>query len=314
MFSQDFYNLENAPTTTVDHLCVDYVELLCLAHIDRAVSRASAIDRFHDAGRRFMEEEELVAEDWFRQLEFRKETFREFYPFSLTPDLKELYRESTITPKHKLYIFYLLSSNLRHFPSKTNKKTQTLMGNYFERASVFALEHYLAPGCKAYLFGKNPLNSGPYTGTLWDRIEKFSEDIGDKPRHSKSHYPSDKEGERGLDVVGWRPFRDKNQGLLIVCGQCACGYEDWEDKQLTLHAVRWKSHIIFTASPVNMVFIPHCFRQSNGEWHDVTRINDSILIDRLRLVHLLEGRCDSLVDELPYDVVDRVIEYIESLV
>ncbi len=338
-------NLENPPVSTNEYLSSDYIELLCLTSVDGILSKEQVAARIFklddiDADAEALEEEaiqeedELLhvdneadylpepkhrlserkamqADDWFSQLEFRAGVYGDFYPFNLSNDKDSLSRTEEISLKNKLYIYLLLASNLRYFP----KREQTRLANYFEIASVEALKQYLSPVSEVYLFGNNPLNRGRYSGSLWERIMRFSGDIGDKPRREQKYYPSKNRGERGLDVVGWLPLPDKREGILVVTGQCACGEEkDWEDKQLTSHRVRWESHINFTAKPINSIFIPHSFRSSDGEWFNVTRINDSILFDRLRLIHLLDDVCDTLGDKLPYDIVDQVLKFEESLV
>lgn len=338
-------DLEKPPVSTNEYLSADYIELLCLISIDGIKSKeqvASRIFKLDDVNAdsedlreeaeieesevlhvddeakhlaplrsRLSEKKEKQAVDWFAQLEFRVGVYEDFYPFYLSKDKGILSRKEEITQKNRLYIYLLLASNLDYF----SKAIQIRLANHFEIASITALKQYLSPLSEVYLFGNNPLNKGRYSGSLWERIVRFSNDIGDRPRREQRYYPSTRQGERGLDVVGWIPLADKREGLFVVTGQCACGPEkNWEDKQLTSHPVRWNTHINFTATPINTIFIPHSFRHSNGEWYDITRINDSVLFDRLRLIYLLNNVYNSLDDKLPYDIVDQVINTKESLV
>lgn len=337
-------DLEKPPIVTNEYLSADYIELLCLTNIDGVISKEQVASRIFklkdidsdlDELQKEAESEELdllhldtneeilpnpkyplnekqqrQTVDWFDQLEFRENNFSNFYPFYLSEDKGLLHQCNEISSQKKLYIFLLLASNLRCF----SKQDQTRLANYFEIVCVAALKQYLSSASQVHLFGHNPLNDGRYSGSLWERIVRFATDIGDEPRRTERYYPSGKRGERGLDVVGWLPFSDNSEGLLVVTGQSACSPDDWEDKQLTSHSARWKTHINFTVEPTNTVFIPHSYRQSNGEWYDVTRINDSILLDRLRLVNLLSESIEQLDEEFPHDLVEQLISLEESVV
>jgi hypothetical protein len=252
---------------------------------------------------------ESKVQDWFLHLDWRSSAFADFYPFVVSRDGWEIERKSEISAKQKFYIFLLLASNLKYFTSPAIRNKLT---THFEVASTQALNRYLAPSGSAFMFGKNQLNTGRYSGTLWDRIQRLAHDVGDQPRLTQAAYPSNKQGERGMDVVGWVPHRDRLPGCIIITGQCACSYEEWSDKQLTSHRTRWKNHILFTVEPINSAFIPHCFRSASGSWYDPTQINDSILFDRLRLVNLIGDEYDDLSNILPRDVVDRVLQTVET--
>lgn len=345
MARKSLIDLSKPPKMAVHHLCADYAELLCLVNQDQMVSQSYVLDRIHDSrdlnfeytemveelvpeysdlegsetdweeeGSRIAEVDDAVAarvQDWFQHLQWRSNAFAHVYPFHVSHDGWEITRKSDVSPQQKLYIFLLLASNLRYInnPTILNK-----LATHFEVASTLALNEYLSPSGSAFMFGLNQLNTGPYNGTLWDRINRLAHDIGDQPNLNHQAHLSNKQGERGMDVVGWIPLKDRSPGCIIVTGQCACGYENWSDKQLTSHSTRWKNYILFTVQPINSAFIPHCFRNASGSWYDPTQINDSILFDRLRITSLIGDRRQDLSNKLPYDVVDRVLQTVETAV
>ncbi len=90
-------------------------------------------------------------------------------------------------------------------------------------------------------------------------------------------------------------------------GQCACSADDWENKQFESHYLTWRNRINFMHRPANFVFVPICFRDSNGNWFDKDKIHDSILIDRLRICALLSDVSPPDVDF--YEPVEAFYKY-----
>lgn len=91
-------------------------------------------------------------------------------------------------------------------------------------------------------------------------------------------------------------------------GQCACSDDEWPQKQHSSSAQHWDDVIKFKVPPVNITFIPFCYRLNTGDWHTDSKIEKgTILVDRLRLTKLL-GECCRSLEWLPhYDLVNKAI-------
>jgi hypothetical protein len=173
-------------------------------------------------------------------------------------------------------------------------------------------QNYLPSNAKVYVFGKNRYNQGRYTGKLWYKINKLAEDIGEGVRANEDNFSPYNTGDHGLDIVGWIPFDKNTPGFITVFGQCACTPK-WVDKQHETKSDRWTPVISFTAYPNNMIFIPYCFRNEFGKWHNKTCIHKSIVIDRLRFNKLLAKKEKQVHLALPHDFINPFLEQHEEL-
>ena len=317
--------LDQPPIQTDPYLLADYVEVLCLVNPDWTISQAEVLGRFQKdadlvAESDFAEQEgETEAEkddrnnrkikDAFRQMRYRVGAFGDSYPFRLSEESGVLFRHKDITYRHKLYIFLLISSNLRFFSrSERNKITSG-----FEAVSSIALKSYLIEKAQVHIFGKNILGEDSrYKGKKLEKIKLLAQDLREQTTfQSEEQFSEHDTGDAGLDIVAWVPIGDDAQSFLIILAQCACTL-NWVTKQYSASYDSWSPFIRFTARPNNMIFIPFCFRGANGGWYQYHDVKKSILVDRLRLIKLLENY-DNRLHGLPYNIVKRAIDFEESL-
>ena len=310
------------------HIWADWVELLCLVNMDREVSVEWVLDRIserRDLGE--VEEPDPVPTSsdetaelhdryvrevyqWFEHLAYRAGEFEAFYPFELGEGTLRCKDGIDDDPRCRLYVFLLLASCLKYI----TKSCENWLANRFEIASLVALKSYLPTAGTLRLFGTNPLNSGSYGVMFRHRLELLAKELGERISSRSEGENLNHSGDGGLDVVGWVPFGDKAPGSLLLFGQCACG-KGWEGKEFEAHARKWEKYISFTVPPSNVVFVPYCFRRADGRWHEQLAISDSILIDRVRMVHLLQDKLRLLGRIHPYDeLVSEVLQYVEPLV
>jgi hypothetical protein len=320
----NFFLLEKAPSRGDIHLWADYAELCCLSDPDRQFSKADLLGYirkrrdfrmgFEDIGGEDSEDETVEseapsdvraatrAEDLFKHLEYRIGAFKEFYPFYVSHNGDILYRRKRLNAKQKLYIFFLLAANTRNISSKRHRNQFT---NAFETACVVALKAY-SPAAQVHLFGTNSLKEGRYKiALLIDRIKLLAGDIRDDFIGKADGYNNT--GDNGLDIVAWIPFKDKARGQLLVFGQCACSYEEWADKQAASSFMHWGSTLRFMVPPSNVMFMPFCYRSNLGEWYKEDKIDQTILLDRLRLLKLLHIRHTKL-KHLPHDLINEALK------
>ncbi len=322
-----FLSLEKLPDSSGIHLWADYLELRCLTNSDLAVSksdlqtyvrkRSDLRKGLEDYGDELGPETGLnklpidikkaaQAEDLFKHLGYRASAFADFYPFTLSNHGDILLRRPHLTKKHKLYLFFLLSSNLKHISDKRHRNRFT---DAFEIASLVALKGYLPQTAEVYLFGTNSLKKKKerYAVLLLERIKRLAADLKEDFIGDESDFAANNNGDNGLDVVGWIPMGDDVGGFIIVFGQCSCSDEEWPKKQASSSPAHWRKTIKFLAPPNNMIFIPFCYRRDKGEWHREITIDDTIVIDRLRLVKLLETSYHSLKN-LPFELINRALD------
>ena len=304
----------------------DFIELLCMLNADREFSKADVIDRIkerRDLGE-WLEDDSalgttatekkdvhaLRATNFFTHLQYREGAFGEFYPFEVSRDGSLISMKGGLTRDQKLYLFLLAASNLRYIRADYRVTLTTS----FETVSHQALKRLLPDHAEVHIFGANELRTGRYTGNKWAKINLLAEDIRESVKVKERHYMSNDMGDQGLDLVAWIPFEDKAQGLFLAFAQCACTSDEWSRKQSSSSAAAWNSTLTFMVFPLNLAFIPIAFRDSSGDWHQPQKIHDSIVIDRVRLLHLLRGRTKFFETDPSYKLVEEIMREREALV
>lgn len=300
------------------YLMADYVELLCLVNTDHEISIDEVIKRVYHSVELETERETEINEgaiveelpcefkdnqskagvDWMRQLSYREASFNDYYPFHFDSD--KLLLKTDLSSRQKTYIYLLICSCLRVI----KRPFRLSLTSNFELISSKALEAYL-PGFSVHLFGKSTCGRPRYSTKLVEAIKKLSDDLRERNICRTETIGDKNTGDGGLDIVAWRhTFNEEYaRGSIICFAQCACSPEDWKNKQHESHNVRWRHKIDFMHPPVNLMFIPICFRDSTGKWFNDNDIEDCILFDRLRICHLFN---DISIPEVNFDEVVNV--------
>lgn len=318
----------------------DYIELLCLANLDEELSQDDIIDRLGERERdlcegdikeieelRILEEEQgqlatrraeiddtwkTRVEDWFRLLRVRSSLYGESYPFVITEN--EIKKKADFTNTHKIYIYLLICSNLYLLDSAT----RTIFANCFELVSHQALKNLLPDNSFVHLFGSNPLNDkGRYKNglSLWNKIHRLAEDLREDVNNKikQKDFPATNKGDDGLDLVAWLDTGDALPSMNVFFGQCACT-TDWISKQHASHYSSWVGKINFTNHTNNIIFIPFCYRGTDGKWFKPSDIRLSFLIDRKRLIYYLGDRYEAFKKLPSAQIIERIIALKEDVV
>lgn len=315
--------LNDRPRQSDPHIQADYIELLCLVSLDKAISKADILGDYQaeaDLDMNLAAEDESTdtepaavsdrrlqrINELFEQFIFRSVAFGEFYPFEITGNqsvLKLRDQTSQVSQKQMLYIFLLVASSLRVF----DKATEQIITSSFEAVSLSALKSYLPSNARVKLFGKSSLEKQEQAPTkLIEKIRKLAEEIRETLAVDlEKEFKKSNTGDGGLDIVGWLPIGDEAPGFILLFGQCACTL-DWVTKQHSSSYDTWRNIINFTVPPNNIVFIPFCFRDAGGVWLRKIDIHSSILFDRLRIVNLLRMQ-DGALENLPNSIVEEVL-------
>ena len=222
------------------HHWEDWVELCCIANMDGEVDVAGISDRLRedrdtrnedepdeddevddssDEAEGAMEDDKHYrrVKDWFVSLANRARMLGDDYPFELNAENSKLKLSATITPAHRLYVALLMMANLHYFGDSQSDLTSS-----FETIGVSVFRWLLPSHADVHRFGKGPDNKGRYTGHIWKKITKLADDLSCEPKCTKDDFAANDNGDGGLDLVGWVPWKDAAPGHLAILGQCAC--------------------------------------------------------------------------------------------
>ncbi len=289
-------NLKSIPKLSDKNEFTDYLEIRCLLKSDGCITLGDTVDLlFDDELGELREDEEDENEKEDKRVQKVREIFNftinrqniytDYYPF-ITVKSNTLTVKQNLTRKQFLYIALLLSSNLSYVKGNIHAITHS-----FENLS-FMLFKLLFPKnlrktqkTEAYLFGAG--GNSIFKGTLFTKIQTLTDKLNLKTAayFKKEEFDKNNVGDGGLDLVGWYRFADKSEGTLMIFGQCACG-ENWIDKQLESHSVRWNNWIAFLNTPTNVLFTPRHYRKTDGHWLKTTTLRDTVVLDRLRIIDL----------------------------
>ena len=329
--SSSLIKLHKLPDVKFDeHAWVDFIELMCLLSPDQEVNQTDILERFRrgkelgegvvpDSTEEEETDEHSVPEgsdkdlqwmhDLFAHLRYREEAFAASYPFTVSDDGSTLFVRKPLTVRQKSYLSLLLSANTGYVTKGASKLTSS-----FEIISKAAMKQLLPSAARVHVFGSNSAHrASRYQGTVLAKIRKLAHDLHENPKATESDFPPTSTGDEGLDVVGWVPFPDSAPGALLLFAQCACSKDDWVSKQSSSSPLAWSNKIDFTVRPSNVAFIPICFRKADGSWHKRTDIYESIIVDRLRLLHLLRDNINIFKRQRSYDVVQAAIRQREPV-
>lgn len=307
----------------------DYIELLVLLQTDRKLSVESIKDRLIDENGGDVKKAlkqlnpvankvrtpliDKIAEDQFEDdsdpedeqriktallgvidyIKSRKSIVYNYYPF----EIDNKYSVSVIanlTNKHKIYLILLLSSLIRIFNRQGGYSYR--ITHLFERLCeqpFIVLTPQLA--VREFFGAGGPASEDPNqrNGTFYQKVSRLAQSLSLHlhPNFTEAAAGVHNVGDGGLDWVSYMPFADNLHTMPTFFAQCACG-NDWEDKLFDANKAKWHQFILFNYDYKLYHFIPKSFRGLNNEWKNNIAIHSAILIDRFRLIELLEKSID----------------------
>lgn len=272
----------NKPRDSDIHTLADFAELLCLLTQDRICSRETIADQIKDVGDSKISDSAL--DDCFSHLEWRAKSFEGFYPFSIDKSSKTFSAPEELDHSFHLYTLLLLCANL---PFLDDRSTIT---DAFERIALIALERSWPSNSSILPFGKNETT---YTGKKSERINKLATDIGGFGLCNDDTFRGRDSGDGGIDLVAWMGLDEyEARNIPSALGQCACSRTDWVSKQTEISRDRLNMMIHPTHPWMQLIFIPHCFRNNHGGWAVDGEIAATIIYDRLRIIKKIGGDLD----------------------
>jgi hypothetical protein len=240
----------------------------------RPVDSASPADRRH-----------VLAADIVRVLEWRAEAFGEDYPFLFLgerPEDLSLVRRPELSERHYVYLFLLMCAS---FPLLESKADEAVFSYPFERFAALALKR-IFPAAEVRIFGTSERDDEVPTA-LGERIEYLARVLRGRTGTDVAHISRSNTGDGGLDVFVHTDLGDTQEGRFVVFGQAACT-DDWVRKQSSASAHAWRNTLILQVPQVSVCAIPMSFRRSGGDWHDLMKLQDSLILDRSRLMHVVQ--------------------------
>lgn len=153
----------------------------------------------------------------------------------------------------------------------------------FEEFVALALKDYLGEPAEAIPFGWPSKFGRPQEFPL--AIDWLAEKLGLK-LGSAFRPPRRKDG--GVDVVAWKPFKDRRSGFPIYLIQCTL-QKEFVSKSRDIDLRIWAGWLEMDHDPVSILAIPRSIAPGES-WNEITA--NSIIFDRFRLA-------ESFKDPLP---------------
>jgi len=314
----------------LDHLYIDYIELVALFSNKVYVTKDDILNRIQDDGESTIDDvisneasddeiegdlfdnsntskrndiKERWADNLFKVLEDRASIFGENYPFLFSNHTGLILKEN-IKEKQEVYLFLLISSNLDLF-----KKVAPDLTTDFEEVSFLILKNFL-PNAEVRKFGKK----SEYEGNAKAKIRTLAKEMKlEVNEYSLENISDQNNQERGLDIIAWVPFADNCPNIITILGQCACS-KDWPKKY---HDTQRFSNYMkyFRQKPIHAMFIPYSLicRNSDRFYRSDDIERNTIMFERNRIVNLFNNHAE--FGALPSKkIIDKCVNYFEDLV
>ena len=109
--------------------------------------------------------------------------------------------------------------------------------------------------------------------------------------------------------MSYQDLYDNNPFIPISFAQCACSYEEWSDKQHSVHIDKWRKRIEGLAPYIQFTFVPFYCRDAGGAFENKTNIS-SCLIDRYRILEIASRHPYIIEAFTKHPINDIVKQYI----
>ena len=280
------------PTDTDDEVALaDWLEATMLverrSYIPRARIRKYIKSLFAE------DQPDIVVEVLLREIGRRRRYCASAYPFEQEDSGVKYTQSKEGTP----YLFMLCISVSRPY---RDEHRQSDTDQLFDSLVLDALKKYLGTGSDGVRFGAPASGKRPPNfrdGIYW-LAQKMNLPTGrGSPRKTA--------GDGGLDVIVWRPFRDRRSGYLVLLAQCTV-QRDWVSKAKDLTEDIWRGWIDLGKDPHLILAIPFVIQRNYDKWDDLRRLVHTLL-DRLRLAELLENANLQSTDNMQAWIASEIV-------
>ncbi|HEY0381188.1 MAG TPA: hypothetical protein VGC72_03210 [Candidatus Elarobacter sp.] len=299
------------------HLLADYIELEACFGSMPFISRAE-IARLINEGRELGDEDlpepaidvssaetndmsSRYSEEVLRHLAYRASVFGKYYPFVSSGDLFK--RRVRLTHKQRFYLLLLICSRLGVLSRGSGLRQR--LAALFENVSAEVLRG-LFPGMTVKRFGPGSRDRANYYGTALNKaFARLGKDLATKA--DVRYIADDNQGDRGIDIVGHVSWKDDANSVFAVFGQCAARGTEWPKKALEALPAVHRGVLNLRHDPFNVLFIPVCYREPNGEWVDPLFPWNVVLVDRVRIVQTFDAARSSVSPYVDAEYFKRLL-------
>ncbi|QPL45028.1 hypothetical protein IT895_12575 [Halomonas sp. A40-4] len=295
------------------HLYADLVELLAVydylgkgeLHKNDVVSLANGLPVVADEFDETIDEDEVPfsdalkyeireskIEDLWTQMSYRCTSFSESYPFEIDGD-RIIINTDWSSSKHRVYRFLLAASRLRSF----HRSSRSKWAKVFANISALALESLLPTHADVKIFDANSEDRRDFYGTnCREALVRLGEQICVQDINRRGIDKLHSSGDAGIDLVGVVSFDDNASGSHVVFGQCGAQEREWPNKILEAHPISFRSYFTLLHDTVTTMFTPVTYRMANGDWVNDRHVSGALVLDRLRILTLLDK--NDMFDEI----------------
>lgn len=167
----------------------------------------------------------------------------------------------------------------------------------FEKLVVFAMQSLLGSGSKALRFGF-PSEDRPVE--FPKAIEWLSKRMG---INSGQAYRPPRRKDGGVDVVAWRPFRDRRNGFPVYLVQVTCE-RSYSHKIYDVDLRLWSGWLNLDADPVSVLAVPTTI-SAGEEWNEIS--SRVVVLERTRICELLSV-IGLKISSKPEEIFDMVFQ------
>lgn len=230
---------------------------------------------------------EKQLEDVLTQIAYRSTALTSYYPFSLENEGLILLDRNLLTEKQRVYRFLLACSRLRSFNNKNG--THQRWAKYFANLSKAAMYGLMPNHALVRIFDANSDDRKNYYSTnLSKALRVLGNDLGVLNINQDECDQAGISGDVGLDIVAVVNFEDGAATSFAMLGQCGAQETGWPQKTLEAHSINFRHFFQVQFEYPSVMFTPVCYRTANGAWTDNKCANGALLIDRERVLKLID--------------------------
>lgn len=226
---------------------------------------------------------ERQLEDVLTQIDFRTKALNDFYPFEVSGESIKV--KIGLTEKQRVYKLLLACSRLRSFQEAGVSQA---WAKAFTKISQIAMKALLPNEAVIRIFDANSDDrAAHYTHSLDEALKRLGKDLAVEVNEINCD-KAGTSGDAGLDLVAFLNFDDGAKTSYAVLGQCGAQETGWPKKTLEAHAMRYRGYYQLLFDFPGVMFTPVCYRSADGDWWDIQAATGVLLLDRIRIMKLLD--------------------------